>query len=272
MSGVKIAIKRFIQNKNTVTIFLLIIGLAILYWAYWWRIDKAIEPISVPYAKVDIEPRTLITQDMIGVRSVAGKTVTQGKVIMDTSLIIDKYCNYNIEIPADSLFFEGSLVAWEDLPSSLYEDIPDGNTIVALPVTMDSTYGNSIFEGNYIDLYYSGSTDQGQIMVGKFIESIKILAVTDSSFNNIFEKTKDVSQPYYLIFSVPEDMHLLLKKAMLSNGEIFPVPRNANYSNNPIPTRVSSSWLEKFILDKTVNVALEDSSLIDIEPTVQGGE
>lgn len=272
MSGLKIAIKRFIQNKNTVTIFLLMIGLAILYWAYWWRIDKAIEPISVPYAKVDIEPRSLITQDMIGVRSVAGKTVTKGNVIMDTSLIIDKYCNYNVQIPTDSLFFEGTLVTWEELPSSLYEDIPDGNTIVALPVTIETTYGNSIFEGNYIDLYYSGTDDQGKVLVGKFIESIKVLAVTDSQFNNIFEKTKDMQSPYYLVFSVPENMHLLLKKAMTLSGEVFPVPRRAEYSQNPKPTRISSSWLEKFILDKTVNVELEDSSLIDIKPSVEGEE
>ena len=81
-----------------------------------------------------------------------------------------------------------------------------------------------------------------------------------------------MQSPYYLVFSVPENMHLLLKKAMTLSGEVFPVPRRAEYSQNPKPTRISSSWLEKFILDKTVNVELEDSSLIDIKPSVEGEE
>ncbi len=271
MNNLKITIKRFIQNKNTVTIFVLMLCLAILYWAYWWRIEKAIEPVDVPYAKLALEPRHLVVASDVGTRKVAGKIVSNGSIIRSSSLIVDKYVAHDIEIPQDSLFYEGSVVEWEDLPSSLYEDIPEGNTIVALPVSLETTYGNSIFEGNYIDLYYSGANEDGKVMIGKFIESIKVLAVTDGSFNNIFEKTKNVAQPYYLIFSVPEDMHLLLRKALYLNGTIFPVPRNAAYSTNPKPTKISSTYLQQFILDKTVNVADKDLEYIEIQ-TPTGGE
>ena len=51
---------------------------------------------------------------------------------------------------------------------------------------------------------------------------------------------------------------MLLRKAMYLSGNIFPVPRNAEYSENPKPTRVSSSYLQNLILSQTINVSEED--------------
>lgn len=257
MNSLIIGIKRFFSNKNTVTIIAVVGCLVLIYFAYNARIKKATEPQSVPYAISNIEPRTKITQDMIGTRKVPGSVITSN-VITSSDKIIGYYVSNKVEVPKDSLFYNNTLLTWDELPSSLYENIPEGNTIVYLPVDMDKTYGNSIFEGNYIDLYYSGTDKDGKILVGKFIESIKVLAVTDSEFNNIFEKTNNMSEPAYLIFSVPEDMHLLLRKAMYLSGNIFPVPRNAEYSENPKPTRISSSYLQNLILSQTINVSEED--------------
>lgn len=257
MNGLLIGVKRFFKNKNTVTIIAVVACLALIYFAYNARIKRATEPQSVPYAVSNIEPRTKITSEMVGTRKVPGSVIT-ANVITSTDKIIGYYVSNKVEIPKDSLFYNNTLLTWDELPSSLYEDIPEGNTIVYLPVDMDKTYGNSIFEGNYIDLYYSGNDKDGKILVGKFIESIKVLAVTDSEFNNIFEKTSKMDEPAYLIFSVPEDMHLLLRKAMYLSGNIFPVPRNAEYSENPKPTRVSSSYLQNLILSQTINVSEED--------------
>lgn len=257
MNSLIIGIKRFFSNKNTVTIIAVVGCLVLIYFAYNARIKKATEPQSVPYAISNIEPRTKITQDMIGTRKVPGSVITSN-VITSSDKIIGYYVSNKVEVPKDSLFYNNTLLTWDELPSSLYENIPEGNTIVYLPVDMDKTYGNSIFEGNYIDLYYSGTDKDGKILVGKFIESIKVLAVTDSEFNNIFEKTSNMSEPAYLIFSVPEDMHLLLRKAMYLSGNIFPVPRNAEYSENPKPTRISSSYLQNLILSQTINVSEED--------------
>ena len=90
------------------------------------------------------------------------------------------------------------------------------------------------------------------------------MTVTDSSFNNIFEKTSSMSQPYYLIFNVPEDMHLLLRKTLYVGGTLFPVPRNAKYSENPKETRIVSSYIQNLILSKTVDVKEEDLKNINV--------
>ena len=264
MNSLLVGVKRFFKNKNTVTIFAVIICLALIYWAYWWRIEKAIEPRMIPYAIKTLEPRTLITSDVVGIRKVPGKVIT-ANVITESSLIVGKYVSNRVEIPADSLFYNNTILTWDELPSSIYEDIPDNHTIVALPVTSETTYGNSIFPGNYIDLYYQGRDNDGKLLIGKFIESIRVLTVTDGSYNNIFEKSINVEKPKYLIFSVPEDMHLLLRKALYTSGNVFPVPHNADYSNNPKETRISSTYLKNLILSKTIDVADQDLKNIEIE-------
>ena len=200
------------MNSNTVTMIALILCVGLIYLGYNWRIKKATEPINVPYALQKIEPRTQITNEMVGTRKVAGKIVTKD-VILNKDNIVDKYVSDKAEIPAGSMFYTSTVVKWEELKVGLTEDLPDGYTIVSLPVSTVTTYGNSIFPGNYIDLYYVG-TYNGKTLIGKFIESIKVLSVTDSAGNNVFEQSSNVPSPSYLIFSVPEDMHLLLKKAL----------------------------------------------------------
>ncbi len=263
MDSIKIGIKRFFKNKNTVTIIAVILCLCILYWAYNYRIEKKTNPISVPYALREIQPRTLITSDLIGTIKVPKSMITSN-VITNTSLVIGNYVSEDAVIPAGSLFYSKVLKTWDELPSSLYADIPNGYTIVSLPVTLDSTYGNSIFPGNYIDLYFVTTTDNSKLLLGKLIESIKVLAVVDSDGNSVFEKSSDLNSPSYLIFSVSEEYHLLLRKASYLAGTIFPVPRNADYSLNPTETKISSSYLQNYILSQTVNVSEED--LKSLEP------
>ena len=49
-----ISIKRFLGNKNTVTILGVIIGIVVLYFGYNIRVKQAVEPQQIPYAKVEI--------------------------------------------------------------------------------------------------------------------------------------------------------------------------------------------------------------------------
>ncbi len=263
MDAIKIGLKRFIKNKNTVTILAVIVCICILYYAYNYRIQKKTDPISVPYALREIEPRTLVTSEMIGTIKVPKAMVTKN-VILSTANVIGKYVSEDAVIPSGSLFYSKVLVSWEDLPASIYADIPEGYTIVSLPVTMESTYGNSIFPGNYIDLYFTTKTDTGKVLIGKLIESIKVLAVVNSDGESVFLKSTDLDAPSYLIFAVNEDYHLLLRKASYLSGTIVPVPRNADYSLNPTDTKISSSYLQNYILAQTVNVAEKD--LQDLTP------
>jgi hypothetical protein len=153
------------------------------------------------------------------------------------------------------------------MPDSAFSDIPDGYTVVSLPVTTETTYGNSIFPGNYIDLYFVGHDDTGKLILGKLIESIEVLAVKDSSGKHVFENSSQLTTPSSLIFAVPEELHLLLRKASYLNGDVLPVPRNASYSENPSATKVSSEYLRDFILSQTVVIPDEELPVIQDQTT-----
>lgn len=254
MGNFKVALKRFFGNKNTVTIICVILVVAILGIAYNLRIKSETNPVQVPYAKQNIQPRTKVTDDMIGYVEIPSSMVTENTVT-SSSLVVGKYVNYNTVVPSGSVFYKSVLVEYKDMPDSAFSDIPDGYTVVSLPADLDSTYGNSIFPGNYIDLYMKATNDSGKVILGKLIESIEVLDVRDSSGRHVFENTEENRTPAYLLFAVPEQMHLLLRKASyLSGVQIIPIPRNSEYSKKPGKTNISSKYLQNYINSKTISV------------------
>ena len=265
MQNIMIGIKRFLKNKNTVTIFAILLSMGILYWAWYDRIKKATEPVNVPYAVSTIDPRQPITEDMISIRKVPGGVVKNSDVLMDTDSIVGKYvANYAV-IPENGLFYADMVVAWEDMPSSNYEDIPDGYTVYPLSVGLESTFGNSIYPGNYIDIYYEGVDEDDKRIYSKFIESIRVLAVVDSDGHNVFEKADEPEKPSYLLFSVPDDIYELLLKA--GDGNLVPVQRNLNYSLNPKQMSIVSDNIyikelieSKYISNEIINQGKKNSA------------
>jgi Flp pilus assembly protein CpaB len=246
--------RRIFSSKGIVTLIAMIACIVIIFFAYKYRVEKEINAISVPYALRDIPARSEITEDMIGTVKVASSMITK-TVIQNKNDILGKYVNYNTYIPAGSLFYSTSIVNWENMPDSAWRNIYTDYTIFSLPVGVLTTYGNSIFPGDKIDLYYQTS-DNGKYVIGKLIEGIEVLAVKDGSGNHIFKKSDKQQNATALIFSVPEDLHLLLRKAILvsGSGSLIPVARNANY--NP-ETNVSSEYLKNLIESRCREVPLD---------------
>lgn len=252
MGNLSFKLKKFLQNKNTVTFIGTALILAILYFGYNWRINQAITPVKVPYAKVTIQPRTKITEDMVGYVEVLPSMVNSD-TIKNIQNIVGKWSNYNTLIPAGSLFYNTTVITSAELPDSAFVSIPDGYTAFNLAVNTSSTYGNSIFPNNYIDLYLKALDADGKPMVGKLIENVKVLAVKDKSGRHVFENSEEERTPAIIIFAVPEDMHLLLRQVTyLSNvksvsAELIPVPTTESYSAEPGALRLTSTALKTFI-------------------------
>ncbi|MBQ4060711.1 MAG: hypothetical protein IJD46_01670, partial [Bacilli bacterium] len=155
-----------------------------------------------------------------------------------------------------AFFYTDQVVAEKQLNDSAFNDIPDGYTIFTLKVDLHTTYGNSIYPGNYIDLYLKAIDDTNRLIYGQFITSIEVLAVKDSAGNHVFEGAS-TGTPAELLFAVPDEMYKLLMKADLltSNSiEIIPVPRNASYTSNKGETSVTSEYLKNFILSKSATI------------------
>ena len=252
MGNVSFKLKKFLQNKNTVTFIGLALCLAIIYFGYNWRIKQAITPVKVPYAKVTIQPRTKITEDMIGYIEVLPSMVNSS-TIKNLQNIVGKWSNYNTLIPKGSLFYTSTVVSASELPDAAFVDTPDGYVPFNLTVNTNSTYGNSIFPNNYIDIYLKALDADGKPMVGKLIENVKVLAVKDKNGRHVFENSEEERTPAIIIFAVPSDVHLLLRNAVeLSNvktvaTELIPVPSTESYSTEPGALRLTSTALKNFI-------------------------
>ena len=250
-------LKQILSNKNTVTFIAALLIVLVLYFFYNWRVNQATSPIKVPYANQTINPRTKITSDMISYVDIPSASI-KGNVITNANDIINKYTNVNASIPAGSLIYQSQIVRQEELPDSFLIDIEEGYVPYNFDVDIKSTYGNSIYPGNYVDVYFKGIQD-GKLMVGRLLENVKVLAVKDSSGRHVFETNDSDRTPSQIIFAVTPEIHLLLRKAEYINGvEIILVPNNTSLkledSEEEVAINVKSETIKNYIEERSVYV------------------
>lgn len=262
MKNFQMTLKKFLSNKNTVTILGVLLAVVVLYVGYNYRIKSKINPIAVPYAVQEIQARTRITTDMVGTIDVP-PAMLKGNPYTNKSDIIGKYVNVDCRVPKGSLFYGSSIVSKDDLPDALISQYPDGYVLVNMDVTTASTYGNMVYPGNYIDIYLKvvnniDTTEAkitDKIMIGKLIENVKVLAVIDSNGNDVFADMEDIKTPAQIIFAVPEEYHILLRKAMYLrsySATLIPVPTNESLKDEPGAVAISNESLKDFINRVTV--------------------
>ena len=252
MGNIVTTIKRFISNKNTITILGVLLGIVVLYIGYNYRVDQAIDTVMVPYARQTITATSEITQEMINTTEVLRTIVSSNdNLITQTSQLInnsDPVCvAYGTSIPEGAFFYSEQTIECNRLSKTVTQNIPDGYTLFTMSVNIHTTYGNSMYPGDYIDLYVRMNGTDNRIVFGKLIESIEILDVRDSQGNSVF-LTSQTATPSELLFAVPDDLFWLLSvSTQISSLELVPVPRNASYTSNPGETSVSSEYLRNLI-------------------------
>ena len=250
-------LKNLLHNKTVVSIVCGIICVIIIFFAYRSRVNEKVKAITVPYALEEIESRTEITKDMIGSVKVASSMLTDN-ILRNEKDVIGKFANYNTNIPKGSLFYSSSIVDWKDMPDSAWSNIEDGHTVVSLSVSGYTMFKKAIYPNAIIDLYYQTYTEDEKdtkLVYGKLIENIKVLAVKDEYGRHMFNKGADQKAASDIIFSVDEDLNILLRKASYLNGTIVPVLRNSKYTDSEInkgATAVSSEYIRGLIEEKTV--------------------
>lgn len=246
-------LNKFLKNKNTVTILGVLACLLILYVGYSMRINQKTALVTVYYARETIQPKTQITDDMVG-RMQVPESFIQGAYYKNYNDIVGKYSNYNTMIASGSLFYNDLLVEEASLPDAVFYDVNEGERVVSFPVNTVSTYGNSIMPGNVVDIYVKLYQDNGKLVYGEFFENIEVLAVKDSSGKNVFESTDESRSPSYMYFSLPEAKYLLfssLNYIETNDIEVVLVPNTMKFdAEDPTATEVTSDYLYDFVLRK----------------------
>ncbi len=256
MGNILETIKRFLQNKNTVTILAVLAGVIVLWYFYNRRVDEAITTIQIPYAMKAIDTTGKIENDNISYKEITQSTTKDSDIITNPSELEGKYVCIGTSIPANGFFYRSQVCDEKDIPGSVAEDLEPGYALYTLAVNARSTYGNSISEGQYIDIYVSATTDEGRIIYAPLIESIRVKAVRDSSNKDVFWDST-AGDSAYLIFAVPENVegkkniYRLLTLTDLDKRHsisLVPVLRGHSYTQNPGSTEVTSEEIEQFIL------------------------
>lgn len=260
MSNFLVSFKRFLKNKNTVTIVGIVIILILLYVVYNAQINNAVNPVKVPVAKATIQPREQVTADKVELIDVPAVSITDNTYKYKAD-VVGKYANVNSAIPKGSMFYKETLVDKKELPDSAFTEVKEGEIVYNFPVTMATTYGNSIFPSNKVDIYMKAVDDAtGKIMVGKLVENVEILAVKDAQGRHVFENTEENRTPATLIFGVPDTINILLRKASYLadiDVELFPVPHGGT-ANTTGAVNVTAAQLKSYIEAHTVNVQLDE--------------
>lgn len=267
-NSTNLKVKKFLKNKNTVTFVCFILVAVVLIVGYNWRVNSQVQPVRVPYAKVTIQPKTKITQEMIGYRTVARASLDgeQNPILNVNDLINNKYVNYNTIIPQGSMFYAEAVANKEDLPDYALMEVPQGYTLYYLNVTMKTTYMNSMMPGSIIDLYVSAKSDDDLAMVGKLFEDIKIIAVKTADGKDVFEDSSETRVPSVVIFAVPTDYYITLKQLEAINTfglapqkmEVTPVPSTKNYTDSTtgeeITPTLTSDELQEYIKERVTEI------------------
>lgn len=247
-------IKKFFTNKNTVTIVGVIVGVIVLWVFYNMRLNEAISPKKVPIATREILATEEITKDDIEEVEVNSGLLKKAKIITNRNQLIGYYVNVGTSVPEGGLFYSSQVVEKKELPNSIFDEIPEGYTIYQLKVDINTTFANSIYPGDRIDLYLRTKDDTGKNVYGKFIESIEVLAVRDSAGQNVFDSSSNRTANW-LLFAVPSKREngmlslyeYLMNIDELSGMEILPVPRNKTYTEDAAETKISSEYLRSLL-------------------------
>ncbi len=268
MGNIITTLKRFLANKNTVTIIGVLLGLVVLFIGYNYRVNNAVETQVIPYATRTITATSEITKDAVSTMEVLRSTVKDNTAIISNINSVlntnETYCaSDRSNIPAGSFFYTEQVIRCEDVANNALKRMPDDYRAVNLPVDLQDTYGNSMYPGDFIDIYAKMDID-GKLFYGEFITKLPILDVRDSNGRSVFYGNNQNTTPALLLFACPKELYELLSSAILlgtSKVELIPVPGNARYTSEEGETEITS----EFIRDRIEYYLMHDPGSTSIE-------
>lgn len=254
-NNIKEGLTKILKNKNTFTILIVFAGIIGLYVVYNWRVKEATQLVSVPYAKKELNSRDEIKDDSISYMQVPKSVLSSANnILTSTNSIRGKFVNYGYTIPQYGFFYKEAILSNSAKPESEFSDLESGYTIFQLEVDFDSTYGNSIYPGNYIDLYVKlKEDDTDRIIFGRLIKGIKVRNIFDGNGDDVFESSSEARKPKYMWFAVQNELFELLKVAQEIKATIIPIPRNASYSDEERTPEIDSKYLQTYITARKYN-------------------
>lgn len=249
-------LKTFLTNRNAVVILSVLAGVVVLWIVYNMTLTKAISPVRVPVAKQEITAGTVITSDLFEYVEVSNDFLKNAGVIVSSAKLLNRYVNRGTSIPAGGMFYNNQIVDKENFVKRDIETFKEGYTIYWLAVDNTTTYANSIYPGDKIDLWLNAKNSEtaNLIVYEEFITSIDVIAVKDASGNDVFDVNNNGRTPKWIEFAVTEEMAELLNKIEKLPGlKLYPVPKNKAYTTENAEVAIANPLLVKLVDSLTIN-------------------
>lgn len=253
-------IRKLFLNRNTVTILAVFAGVIVLWLVYSATLSKAVDPVKVPVANKDLVAGTQITSDDFDMVEINSEALKKASVYTSSTQIVGQYINNGTSISKGAMFYQEQVVTKDKLIERDLETIPEGYRMYWLAVDNTTTYANSIYPGDKIDLWLKTETDDGKKVYEEFISNIEVIAVKDADGADVFA-TNPAGKPARLSFAVYDEMYSYLKAVENITGmTLYPVPINKSNSDASEDTRISNNDLVTLIDVKArlVNTDLAD--------------
>ena len=271
--------KKFLGNKNVVTLLGMIVIVVVLYLFYQWRVDSAVQFRKVMMATKNIDRMVEIDRSMYTTEEIPEKALI-GNVIYDEGQLAGRFSGVNSYIPIGSFFYYssansvGNIVNKYDLPIAFLFEFDLDKDVIAYNYLVNNTtsYSNSLIPGNYMDIYLriakTSDTKETKYTFGKLVENVKILAVKDGSGRNVFNSTNERRSPSMVIFGVDTETNKYLRTAEVLDGavEIIVVPTNVNLIDEGTEYEAQMTTQElKDYLDDFLDFKEDEETVLETE-------
>ncbi len=173
-------------------------------------LDKQLDLVEVPIAKVQIEPRAKIEKDMLEIVKVS-KALLNEDCILDIDEAIGKYTEIEGIIPKGSLLYRSMLFEEEQLPDYPALKLQEGQNVFSLPIDLIKSSGNSLTNNQKIDIYATISLKKENPVSDALLWGVRIINVVDRK--GIDMKKSSLNVPSVINLAVNEEYVALLKKA-----------------------------------------------------------
>lgn len=257
--------KKSLWKKRLISILTVFALVAAIMLYTKVTINAEVNETKVIVTKIDIPPRTLITEDMLTIHSVPSRAVPLNAILKEDE-IIGKWTVSGYGIPKNSFVYQDKIVEQSELPDAGLLELNEDEIAIPLLVDLETSLGNSIIPDSHIDLYFRTvifEESNPKALYGKLASHIRVVSVKDSQASNVFTeegyennqqkhdatKAKSQTMAKIYIFAVPKELGDLINKAKML-GEVVPIATGLTYKTD-LETTTDENEVVKYIQNAT---------------------
>lgn len=175
---------------------------------FLYRVDY----VEIPVVAQQITPRMKITETMITMTKVPREGLPSN-IYERKEDIVGKYVDIKTTLQISSYFFKESIFDRSELPDEPHLKLLEGQSAFSVNADLLKSSGNTIVEGQYVDVYGSIFKNNQTVIIDKMLESVRIIGVKDGKGNDIEGKIEN-QIPKVIILAVNSEEINALKKVV----------------------------------------------------------